>query len=136
VTAIVWAALGITAIAVAGLIGFGVAALAARKDAGSEKARADVLAVRLETAIANMKTETLAKNAEKERADALDDAIATEAVAAVGSVGGSFERLLQASSDARARAAGRRGPAVVPVAEPAGGEAEAVGSDDLLKPGE
>jgi hypothetical protein len=105
-------------------------ALLAERRAGRQQARGDVLAVRLELAQATIKTEGQRADFEKERADALDDALAHAAV--TGSVDGAFDRLLQTWHDARAT---DRRPAM-PLAEPAETASASTRSDDLLRPGE
>lgn len=117
--------------AVGGLIGFGIAALSARKEAGNEKARHAELAVRLEAAVANAKTEAARADFERGRADALDAAIVDAAVA--GPVDGSFERLLQVSK--ATRAAGGAGAGELHQPSDGGEPAPALGPDDLLPPG-
>jgi hypothetical protein len=110
----------------------------ATERAGKHDARAAALAVRMEVAIANAKTESNRADAEKERADALDAAIARCAADAVGPVDGSWERLLQTSAELRASAAGRLGAPAVRDAGDTGGTAEAdrADPDRLLEPGE
>ncbi len=122
-------AAGVVALALTTLA---VYAITATRRAGSEQARADVLAVRWEAAIANAKTEAARADFEKGRADALDAAIVE--AAAAGPIAGSYERLLQARRGAGS--ADRRSADVVRDAGADGGETRAVGPDDLLEPGE
>ena len=116
------------AAAVAGMLTLGVLAIAANRRAGDEKSGRAELAVRLEVAIANSKTQSARADDEKKRADALDDLFAETAVNRP--VDGSYDWLLQAW--AAIRAAHRDGARALPT--PAA--APSPGPDDLLRPGE
>jgi hypothetical protein len=112
------------------LTSLAIYAITATRRAGEQQARGDVMAVRMEVAIANAKNESNRADAEKERADALDAAIVLCAADAVGPVAGSFERLLQAR--AAASTANRDRAPAVRDAGTASGEASPLGPDDLL----
>lgn len=125
--------IGLVVVAVAGaMLTLALRGWSTERRAGEEaKGRAE-LAVRLEVASANTKTEAARADFEKGRADALDAAIV--AAVAAGPVDGSYERLLQARHGAGASSAGRGDAAEVRDEGDAGQPAATLGPDDLLPP--
>jgi hypothetical protein len=114
------------AVAVGGLIKLALGWTGAEKRAGSEKAGHAELSVRLET-MTEKHNDALARgDAEKVRADALDDALADAALNNAGPVDGALARLLQTWT--RIRAKGGDGTRVLPT--PAA--TVSPGPDDLL----
>ena len=97
------------------------------KRAGSQQARGDVLAVRLEVALANTKTEAARADFQEKRANALDAAIVR---AAARPIDGSFQLLAEREAANGASDGGR--PGELRDAGDESGPTEALGPDDLL----
>jgi hypothetical protein len=79
----------------AGYVVLALKALSAERRCGDARSHEAALAVRLESMTAQRDAESKRADDEKERANALDDAIAEAAAVSVGPVDGSWGRLLQ-----------------------------------------
>jgi hypothetical protein len=126
-------------LALAAVTTFALIAITSIKGKGKADVRAAEIGKGLEVALANEKTQSARADAEKERGDALDAAIAKFAADAVGVVDGSAARLLEAANALRAGAPGRAGASVVRdtgAAEEAAGPVDPARDSDLLRPGE
>jgi hypothetical protein len=126
----------IAAIAIAALVAvtsFAIYAIAAERRAGAATARADVADKSVEVAAANLDAMTKDRDAQKERGDALDQALAD--AAATGPTDGAFDRLLSRWQATRAAAGGDAAQAVRN-AGASGSETSSAGPDGLLRPGE
>lgn len=127
---------GVAIVAVATFAGI---AIAVTKSKTASDVRGAELGKDLEVSRANEKTQSTRADAEKERGDALDAAIAKFAADAVGPVDGSAARLLEAVNAIRAGASGRTGAPVVRddgAAGAAAGPVDPASDSDLLEPGE
>ncbi len=118
------------AASIGGLIALALKGLSAESDLGDAREHEATIAGQLASASAATETERSRGDAEKKRADALDDLIAKHAADAVGPVDGAFQRLLQEWSVASNPATGGAQNAV-----PAKPSSSTPGPDDLIEPG-
>jgi hypothetical protein len=126
---------GVALVAVSTFAGIAISALRGK---GASDVRAAELGKDLEVSRANEKTQSARADAEKERADALDAAIAKSLAAAVGDIDGAFKRLQEAMDADRTRTSGRSGAALVRDAgagEAPTGTGHRESDSDLLEPG-
>lgn len=125
-------------LAIAGLVTMSLKALSAERGRGDARADEAGLAAQNVTLSKDLDRESARADSEKERADALDAAIAKFAADAVGSIDGSHERLLEAVAAIRANVPSRGGSDPVRDAgspQASTGTEHREGDSDLLEPG-